>query len=220
MIGGAEIYREALRFVASPEAAGSRPWSHKIFLTRVFGDIECDTFFDFDADKYLTEDASLVFEEGGHRFQMLTLVPRAEGAATLGAGAARADLPPLPPASTHEEYQYLHLIRDILLRGSDRGDRTGTGTFSLFGQSVRRGPRGHHSASAPPPPTLPHTPPHTPPYPQMRFTLRGGTLPLLTTKRVFWRGVAEELLWFVRGSTNSKLLSVRGAEGGPRMQQR
>lgn len=54
----------------------------------------------------------------------------------------------------------------------------------------------------------------------MRFTLRGGTLPLLTTKRVFWRGVAEELLWFVRGSTNSKLLSVRGAEGGPRMQQR
>lgn len=32
---------------------------------------------------------------------------------------------------------------------------------------------------------------------QMRFSLRDGTLPLLTTKRVFWRGVAEELLWFV-----------------------
>jgi len=32
---------------------------------------------------------------------------------------------------------------------------------------------------------------------QMRFSLRGGTLPLLTTKRTFWRGVAEELLWFV-----------------------
>ena len=34
--------------------------------------------------------------------------------------------------------------------------------------------------------------------------------PLLTTKRVFWRGVAEELLWFIRGSTNAKELSAKG----------
>ena len=33
--------------------------------------------------------------------------------------------------------------------------------------------------------------------------------PLLTTKRVFWRGVAEELLWFIRGSTNAKELQER-----------
>jgi dihydrofolate reductase/thymidylate synthase len=31
----------------------------------------------------------------------------------------------------------------------------------------------------------------------MRFNLRNGVLPLLTTKRTFWRGVAEELLWFI-----------------------
>jgi len=30
--------------------------------------------------------------------------------------------------------------------------------------------------------------------------------PLLTTKRVFWRGVAEELLWFVEGSTDANNL--------------
>jgi len=42
---------------------------------------------------------------------------------------------------------------------------------------------------------------------QMRFSLRNNTFPLLTTKKVFWRGVAEELLWFVRGSTNGNLLS-------------
>ena len=36
---------------------------------------------------------------------------------------------------------------------------------------------------------------------QMRFSLRDGTLPLLTTKRTFWRGVTEELLWFVAVST-------------------
>jgi dihydrofolate reductase/thymidylate synthase len=35
---------------------------------------------------------------------------------------------------------------------------------------------------------------------QMRFSLRDGTLPMLTTKRTFWRGVAEELLWFVQVS--------------------
>ena len=42
---------------------------------------------------------------------------------------------------------------------------------------------------------------------QMRFNLRNNVFPLLTTKRVFWRGVAEELIWFVRGCTNGNLLS-------------
>lgn len=44
---------------------------------------------------------------------------------------------------------------------------------------------------------------------QMRFNLRNNTFPLLTTKRVFYRGVAEELLWFLKGSTNAKLLSEK-----------
>lgn len=44
---------------------------------------------------------------------------------------------------------------------------------------------------------------------QMRFSLRDNRFPLLTTKRVFWRGVVEELLWFVRGCTNSNLLSAK-----------
>jgi len=45
---------------------------------------------------------------------------------------------------------------------------------------------------------------------QMRFSLRNNTLPLLTTKRVFWRGVAEELFWFVRGCTSNQALQERG----------
>jgi len=40
---------------------------------------------------------------------------------------------------------------------------------------------------------------------QMRFNMR-DSFPLLTTKRVFFRGVAEELLWFVAGKTDAKLL--------------
>lgn len=44
---------------------------------------------------------------------------------------------------------------------------------------------------------------------QMRFNLR-KTFPLLTTKRVFWRGVVEELLWFISGSTSAKVLQEKG----------
>jgi len=45
---------------------------------------------------------------------------------------------------------------------------------------------------------------------QMRFSLRDGILPLLTTKRVFWRGVAEELLWFISGDTSARTLQDKG----------
>eukprot|EP00088_Acartia_fossae_P040793 TRINITY_DN4252_c0_g1_i1.p1 TRINITY_DN4252_c0_g1~~TRINITY_DN4252_c0_g1_i1.p1 ORF type:complete len:324 (+),score=61.89 TRINITY_DN4252_c0_g1_i1:38-1009(+) len=74
-----------------------------------------------------------------------------------------------------EEMQYLDLIKKIIATGSTRGDRTGTGTISLFGA-------------------------------QMRFSLRDNTFPLLTTKKVFYRGIAEELFWFIRGSTSAKEL--------------
>jgi len=72
----------------------------------------------------------------------------------------------------HEEEQYLGLIRKIIQCGNRKGDRTGTGTLSLFGA-------------------------------QMRFSLRNGSFPLLTTKKVFYRGIAEELFWFIRGSTSA-----------------
>ncbi|KAG2219235.1 hypothetical protein INT45_009843 [Circinella minor] len=81
---------------------------------------------------------------------------------------------------THEEYQYLELIERILNEGEHRNDRTGTGTIAIF---------------APP---------------QLRFSLQNDIFPLLTTKRTFFRGVAEELLWFIRADTNSNHLSERG----------
>jgi thymidylate synthase len=80
----------------------------------------------------------------------------------------------------HDENQYLNLIKSIMVDGATRPDRTGTGTMSIFGP------------------------------PSLRFSLRNKTFPLLTTKRVFLRGVIEELLWFIHGSTDAKLLSERG----------
>ena len=43
---------------------------------------------------------------------------------------------------------------------------------------------------------------------QMRFNIR-KSIPLLTTKRVFFRGVVEELLWFLRGDTNVRSLQSK-----------
>jgi len=47
---------------------------------------------------------------------------------------------------------------------------------------------------------------------QSRYSLRDSTMPLLTTKRVFWKAIVEELLWFIRGETNSKSLSAKGVK--------
>ncbi|XP_062897564.1 thymidylate synthase isoform X1 [Mobula hypostoma] len=79
-----------------------------------------------------------------------------------------------------DERQYLQHVKYILERGVHKEDRTGTGTFSVFGL-------------------------------QARYSLR-DSFPLLTTKRVFWKGILQELLWFIKGSTNSSELSSKGVK--------
>jgi thymidylate synthase len=45
---------------------------------------------------------------------------------------------------------------------------------------------------------------------QLRFSLKDKTLPLLTTKKMFLRGIVEELLFFIRGDTDTKKLEEKG----------
>jgi thymidylate synthase len=94
----------------------------------------------------------------------------------------------LSPPLQHDEYQYINLVENILTNGQTRQDRTGTGTLIIKWSFW-----GTVSLFAPP---------------QLRFSL-GTTFPLLTTKRVFFRGVAEELLWFIKGDTNAKHLQEK-----------
>jgi thymidylate synthase len=46
--------------------------------------------------------------------------------------------------------------------------------------------------------------------PQLRFDLSGGRVPLLTTKRVYWKAAAREMLWFLTGETNIRPLLQQG----------
>ena len=44
----------------------------------------------------------------------------------------------------------------------------------------------------------------------MRFSLKDGKIPVLTTKKTAWKTCLKELLWFVRGETDNKILKAQG----------
>ena len=47
---------------------------------------------------------------------------------------------------------------------------------------------------------------------ELRFDLSGGAMPLLSTKRVYWKAAAREFLWFLTGETNIRSLCAQGVE--------
>lgn len=47
---------------------------------------------------------------------------------------------------------------------------------------------------------------------QIRFDLAGGAMPLVTTKRVYWKTAAREFLWFLTGETNIRPLVLQGVK--------
>jgi thymidylate synthase len=47
---------------------------------------------------------------------------------------------------------------------------------------------------------------------ELRFDLSGGAMPLLSTKRVYWKTATREFLWFLTGETNIRPLCAQGVE--------
>jgi thymidylate synthase len=47
---------------------------------------------------------------------------------------------------------------------------------------------------------------------ELRFDLSGGAMPLLSTKRVYWKTATREFLWFLTGDTNIQKLCAQGVE--------
>lgn len=159
VIGGGEVFAQAL----------VHPWCRKVYLTSIGNDIVCDRFLPPDWNKNF----NLIYTSPPHVYEQYSynfLVYRHRR---------------LPSTNTtlsnfHPEEEYLRVIDRILISGTDRVDRTGVGTRSLFGLSLR-------------------------------FDLSQG-FPLLTTKRVFWKGVVQELLFFLRADTDAKILDAQGVK--------
>lgn len=81
--------------------------------------------------------------------------------------------------SVKEELLFLKTLEKIINKGVYRMDRSGVGTFSLFGKSFK-------------------------------YDIRNYRLPLFTHRKVFIRGIIEELLFFISGRTDTKELEAKG----------
>lgn len=80
----------------------------------------------------------------------------------------------------YNEKTYLDLLRTVQRTGEERENRTDTDTVSIFG-------------------------------PQAVYELgKGYGFPVLTSKRIYWKGIVGELLWFLRGETNVRSLQEDG----------
>ena len=135
------------------------PHIDRIYMTKIYYKYECDTFTDFPFLKLIKESSKIKVTDNKNNIDVYISFNIYKNCKL-------------------EEYQYLNLVRNILINGYPKPDRTGIGTLSLFGT-------------------------------RLVFNLDNNTVPLLTTKKVYWRGVVEELLWFIRGSTNSKELEEK-----------
>lgn len=174
IIGGESIYNLAL----------SNLHINKIYTTEIYSKvkIECDTFFQkipvihtynelnskvgLEDTKYLLIKSSSLFSENNLYFRFFEYQNQINYSSSNNEHYVN-----------EEENNYLKVMKSIIDDGILRGDRTGTGTYSLFGK-------------------------------QIKYDLR-TTFPISTTKKIFIRGVFEELMLYLRGQTDNKILNSK-----------
>ncbi|ANM67098.1 Thymidylate synthase/dCMP hydroxymethylase domain [Arabidopsis thaliana x Arabidopsis arenosa] len=181
VIGGGDILREAL----------NKPSCEAIHITEIDTSIDCDTFIPtVDTSAYQPWCSSFPICENGLRFSFTTHVRVKSSSAgeasdeSDGSKVLQVDWKKfssvLPKMIFDRHEEYLYLNLVKEIISNGNLKDDRTGTGTLSKFGC-----------------------------QMKFNLRRN-FPLLTTKRVFWRGVVEELLWFISGSTNAKVLQEKG----------
>lgn len=127
----------------------------EILLTHVFKGYTCDRYFPDIPPRFRINDAAKS-EKKDHAYLQYTLNNQGNKA----------------------DSEYLRVLKNVFYKGNFRPDRTGIGTISMFGES-------------------------------MRFDI-SDSCPILTTKQIAWKTCIKELLWFLRGETDSNILKDQG----------
>jgi dihydrofolate reductase / thymidylate synthase len=121
----------------------------KIHVTRFKTNYDCDLFFPYDAIKNYSQ---ALAPQTSNEYVRYTYEPKVE----------------------HQEYKYLSLLRKVIAEGENCPDRTGVGTKTLFGETLK-------------------------------FDI-SQRIPLITTKKIDPQKVIIELLWYLGGNPDTKLL--------------
>jgi dihydrofolate reductase / thymidylate synthase len=152
IIGGETLYKMALE---SKEVS-------KIYVTEVYKDFDCDTFFPkIDENEFKLTYISNFYSESNTYYRYLEYVPITNQS--------------IKTWKNVEEEAYLKTLKNIITNGLETDDRTGVGTYSIFGE---------------------------------KFTYNlEDTFPALTTKKIFLRGVFEELMLYLSGKTDNSILN-------------
>ncbi|WJX36239.1 hypothetical protein P8452_24141 [Trifolium repens] len=185
VIGGGEIFREAL----------NAPECEAIHVTEIHANIECDTFMPpIDTTIFRPWYSSFPKVENNIRYSFTTYV-RVRSSAAEPPSHDSDSLFDNNSASKKFEVKNFSFLPKMIF------ERHGEYMYlnlvqEIISQGTAKGDRTGTGTLS----TFGC---------QMRFNLR-RSFPLLTTKRVFWRGVVEELLWFISGSTNAKVLQEKG----------
>ena len=162
IIGGESLYREAIE----------KELVDCLYITEVYtkdnkGFLDCDTFFPkFDEKVFKLTSISAFNEENEVYFRFKKYVNYNN----------RTDNEQSQQRlwKNEEENAYLEGLNRIINSGLERVDRTGVGTFSIFGM-------------------------------RWQYDLT-DTFPILTTKRMFFRGIYAELALYISGKTDNKIL--------------
>jgi dihydrofolate reductase/thymidylate synthase len=147
VIGGSEIYNMAFRHQDL----------NKIYLTKIDGDFDCDTFVNISNHTIISENVIRSENKETNKYHNIRF----------------SELQPVYTA----EQQYLKLLNKVMKTGKMRETRNGK-TLSIFSE-------------------------------ELKFDV-SERFPLLTTKKMFLRGIIEELLFFIRGDTDTTKLSDKG----------